>query len=151
MSAPIDPATGMPMVGPPKPAPPMMGPPRPPVGPPRPDPTLQGQSGYGSPYAQPPPTDPRLIEAMLGTFGEQLELSQLEKQAEQARALRNAPGPEGRDSGRLYTAAHPLEHIGAGIQKYREGKKVKEAEEAAAKKRTTIGTNVKEYGKNIPK
>lgn len=56
----------------------------------------------------------------LGIIPEELEDIQL--QLEQANLLRNAAGPEGRDSGRVYTAANPLEHIGSLMQKYNANK-----------------------------
>jgi len=56
----------------------------------------------------------------LGIIPEELEA--LQAQLEQANLLRNAPGPEGRDSGRVYTAANPLEHIGSVWQKYNANK-----------------------------
>lgn len=57
-----------------------------------------------------------------------------EQMAENARqmavqeGLRYQKSPEGRDSGRVYTAANPLEHIGAGLQQYNAMKKMKELE-----------------------
>ena len=36
-----------------------------------------------------------------------------------ADAIRGAAGPQGRNSGRVYSAANPLEHLASGIEKYR--------------------------------
>jgi len=115
---------------------------------------------------------PEMISAMTGTYGYQLELNCLDEQMAKAEALRNAPGPEGRDSGRVYTAANPLEHIGAGIQKYRAGRDMQQIDEGVRNPgyapgitntaqpefskmgrtglRARIGENVSKYGQNIP-
>jgi len=90
------------------------------------------------------------LAALLGTYGDQLELDNLEKQMAQAEALRQAM-PEGRDNGRVYTAANPLEFIGKGIGDYKLMKKRQETEAAAAPIRTRIGTNAKTYGDFILK
>lgn len=107
------------------------------------------------PQAGQPPNpyglDPRVLEAMLGTYGDQLEMSAQEKQLEQAQALRGMATPEGRQAGRVYVAANPLEHLGTGIQKYRAGKKAQGIEDELARTRKRIGTNVATYGKNIPR
>ncbi len=62
----------------------------------------------------------------LGIIPEELEA--LQGQMAQANLLRNAPGPDGRDSGRVYTAANPLEHIGGLMQKYNANKEAKALE-----------------------
>lgn len=46
----------------------------------------------------------------------------LAQQLAQATAVRNSPGPQGRDSGRVYTAASPLEHIAHVAQSIKAGK-----------------------------
>jgi len=101
-----------------------------------------GENPYG--------LDPAVLEAMLGTYGDQMEVSALEKQMEQANALRMAT-PEGRSSGRVYTAANPLEHLGKGIGDYKlmKQRQKNEADQAAARGR--ISESVKTYGKNIPR
>lgn len=113
-----------------------------------------------------------LEEALLGTYGDVMEMDSLKEQMAQAQALRGTPTPEGRDSGRVYTAANPLEHIGAGIQRYRAGKEVRDLREGVRNpgyapgvtstpqpewKREgirgigkRIGENVKKYGLNLP-
>jgi hypothetical protein len=54
-----------------------------------------------------------------------------ENMAENARqmamqeGLRYGAAPEGRDSGRVYTAANPLEHVGSLLQKYNANKEMK--------------------------
>jgi hypothetical protein len=50
----------------------------------------------------------------------------LDKQLAQAQAVRNAPGPEGRDSGRVYTAANPLEHIVNAAQGIKAGREIED-------------------------
>lgn len=80
----------------------------------------QQQGGLGMP---PLPdnrmqVDPAMMAAWLGTQGDVMAIDQLEKQLEQANALRNQPMPEGREAGRLYVAANPLEHLGTGLQKF---------------------------------
>ena len=93
--------------------------------------------------------DPAMLEAMLGTYGDQLEMSALEKQMAAAEALRMG-APEGRSSGRVYTAANPLEHLGKGIGDYKLMKQ-RQANDASQKTvRDRIGENVKLYGKNNP-
>lgn len=101
----------------------------------------QPQNPYG--------LDPAILEAMLGTYGDQQELGALEKQMAAAEALRQAT-PEGRGAGRVYVAANPLEHLGKGIGDYKLMKQRKASDAAQAEIRKRIGENVKTYGKNIP-
>ena len=103
------------------------------------------QAGSQNPYG----LEPAVLEAMLGTYGDQMEVSALEKQMAAAEALRMG-APEGRSSGRVYTAANPLEHLGKGIGDYKLMKKRKENEAAQAAARGRIGESVKTYGKNLP-
>lgn len=57
-----------------------------------------------------------------------------ENMAENARqmavqeGLRYQSAPEGRQAGRVYVAANPLEHIGKGLEQYNAMKKMKELE-----------------------
>lgn len=57
-----------------------------------------------------------------------------EQMAENARQmalqeqLRYQAAPEGRQAGRTYVAANPLEHIGKGLEQYNAAKKIKELE-----------------------
>lgn len=62
--------------------------------------------------------DPALLEQLIsmGVIDDQQGI--LAEQIAQADYMRSAPGPEGRDSGRIYTAANPLEHVGNFMQKY---------------------------------
>jgi hypothetical protein len=90
------------------------------------------------------------IAALLGTFGDQMELSNLEKQMAAAEALRMGT-PEGRQAGRVYVSANPLEHLGKGIGDYKLMKKRKENEAAQEPIRKRIGENVKTYGGIITK
>lgn len=50
-------------------------------------------------------------------------------QLAQATKLRNSPGPQGRDSGRVYTAASPLEHIAHAAQGIKAGRDMKRVEQ----------------------
>jgi hypothetical protein len=86
------------------------------------------------------------LAALLGTYGDQMELSELDKQLAAAEALRMGT-PEGRSSGRVYTAANPLEHLGKAIGDYKLMKKRQATEETARPIRERIGTNVAKYGK----
>jgi hypothetical protein len=103
------------------------------------------QAGAQNPYG----LDPAVLEAMLGTYGDQMEVSALEKQMAAAEALRQAT-PEGRQAGRVYVAANPLEHLGKGIGDYKLMKQRKANDAAQAEARKRIGENVKTYGKNLP-
>jgi hypothetical protein len=86
------------------------------------------------------------MAAMLGTYGDQLELGSLEGQQAQADALRSAQVPEGRSSGRVYTAANPLEVLGTIGQQYAGKRKADKIEKKGGKLRERIGANVKQYG-----
>lgn len=92
---------------------------------------------------QSPMTYEQLQALLLGgsTFAD--EMSDMEKQQAMAEALRYQDGPEGRSSGRVYTAANPLEHIGKGIQQYKAQKQMdeiaKQREEMRAAERERIG------------
>ena len=103
------------------------------------------QAGQQNPYG----LDPRVLEAMLGTYGDTLEMGALEKQLEQANALRETAMPEMRGNGRVQTAANPLEFIGAGIKQYKGMKKSKELEEGLGGIRKRIGENVVQ-GRVVP-
>jgi hypothetical protein len=89
----------------------------------------QNQSMPGQAPVQPGQQSPltyEQLQALLlegSAYGE--EMSDLEKQQMMADALRMEASPEGRSAGRVYVAANPLEHIGAGIKQY-QGKKQSE-------------------------
>ena len=105
-----------------------------------------------APIAQPPQAgsaEAAQIAALLGTYGDQMELSNLEKQMAAAEALRMGT-PEGRQAGRTYVAANPLEHLGKGIGDYKLMKQRKANDAAQAEARKRIGENVAKYGKNLP-
>jgi hypothetical protein len=118
------------------------------------------QSPVVSPGMAPPAAAPQAgtmsaaeqaqIAAMLGTFGDTQELDAMEKQMAQAEALRQAT-PEGRNAGRVYVAANPLEHIGKGIGDYKLMKKRQQYEKDSASTRGRIGENVKKYGEMATK
>lgn len=55
--------------------------------------------------------DDDTINQILGLGTADEKNSMLNQQINQANALRYGRGPQGRDSGRVYTAANPLEHI----------------------------------------
>lgn len=69
--------------------------------------------------------DDETINQILGLGVADEKSGLLGQQYKQAQALRYGPGPEGRDSGRVYTAANPLEHLVHGIEGYRAGKDLK--------------------------
>lgn len=76
-------------------------------------------------------------------------------QLAQATKLRNAPGPEGRDSGRVYTAASPLEHIAyaaQGIKAGRDMERVQKAQEELMKEQVSGRSQFLKmmYGKKPP-
>lgn len=58
----------------------------------------------------------------LGVIPEEQAL--LQDQMNEALQLRSRAGPEGREAGRVYTAANPLEHIGEFMQKRNAGKEL---------------------------
>lgn len=47
------------------------------------------------------------------------QITQGEADIERAQLLQDTPTPQGRTVRNIYTAANPLEHIGAGMQRYR--------------------------------
>jgi hypothetical protein len=103
-----------------------------------------GEPGYVSPEdgidpLTGMPYSPDELSAMLGTYGDQLEMTD---QQAQAQALRAAPGPEGRSSGRVYTAANPLEVLGDIGMKYA----AKRKDDRAGRLQKKIGRNVEKYG-----
>lgn len=136
---------------------PPMGPP--PVAPPMQDPMAQGPSREQMlPQVGPPkpPVDPNAIpesvlDSLLQTPIEQGELLGLEEQRERANALRDTALPEGRQAGRTFVAANPLEFIGAGIKQYRGAKESKELQGKIGEKRTSIGTKQGTYTKEAAK
>jgi hypothetical protein len=92
-----------------------------------------------------------LEEALLGTYGDQMELGALDKQMAQADALRSLEGgPEMRSAGRVSVAANPLEFVGKGMQQWEGRKRAKALEPQQATIRGRIGENVKNYGLNLP-
>ena len=56
------------------------------------------------------------------------ELSALDRQYKSADALRGTAMPEGRDSGRVYTAANPMEAVGSLMKQYAGNRDVKKIE-----------------------
>lgn len=94
------------------------GPPQPPqmMGPPQPQ-----QSG--SPLGDIPP---EVLAELLALGGIEGQLGDLAGQEQLAQMLRYRQGPEGRQAGRVYTAANPLEHLAHGIQGYRAGQELKQ-------------------------
>lgn len=68
----------------------------------------------------------QLVE--MGVLGDEMGIEN--DQLKMAEALRSTPTPEGRQAGRVFTAANPLEHLAAGVQRYRGGKALEEGREA---------------------
>lgn len=66
----------------------------------------------------------KLVE--LGVIDEQMAENQ--RQMRLAEELRFQKGPEGRQAGRTYVAANPLEHLGTGIQQWQAQKRMGELE-----------------------
>ena len=86
------------------------------------------------------------MAAMLGTYGDQLELGSMEGQQAQADALRNAKLHDERSNGRVTTAANPLELLGTVAQQY-VGKRMNDKlDKKGGELRGRIGENVKQYG-----
>lgn len=87
------------------------------IGPEMFNPNPQPQQGMGGGYP---------VEAMMagGIAPEQMAL--LARQMEIAEALRNKQAPQGRQAGRIYTAANPLEMIADLGQKYRQARRIQE-------------------------
>jgi hypothetical protein len=103
-----------------------------------------------------PVTDPNAfsqsaLDALAGVPVEQAELLGLEEQRERANALRDTALPEGRQAGRTFVAANPLEFLGAGIKQYRGGKKSEELQKEIGEKRASIGGLQGEYTKEAAK
>lgn len=94
--------------------------------------------------------DPELL-SLLMTYGDQLELTDQEKQLAQAHALRGTPMPEGRNAGRIYRAANPLEFLGAGLQQYAGARDEKALKKSTGELRGKIGGNVAGYGRQALK
>lgn len=115
----------------------------------KPMPGAAPQPGMGiAPMQQPPQAgsaEAAQIAALLGTYGDTQELESLDQQMAQAEALRMGT-PEGRQAGRVFVAANPLEHLGKGIGDYRLMKKQQETDAAKKPIRERIGSNVKKYG-----
>jgi hypothetical protein len=139
---------------------------------------LPGNTAPQAPPAGAPPEfdpnnyDPRMLDALLGTYGQQMELDALTEQLAQAEALRGVATPEGRQAGNVYMAANPLEHLGVGLQRFAGQRKARELEEGVRNKgyapgvsrepqpeyakkgrrqlREEIGQAVEKYGKYRP-
>lgn len=87
-------------------------------------------AGGASPYGQQQPlVDPVQRDAMLSTYGNRMELDELDRQLSEANALRDTPLPEGRQAGRTFVAANPLEFIGAGIKQFKGNRDIKRINE----------------------
>ena len=79
------------------------------------NPEQQAQVGGMSPEAR-----AEFLTLLTGDFGGQI--TGAENDMTRADALRNAPRAEGRNAGRTYSAANPLEHI-ADVMRYKKGEK----------------------------
>jgi len=65
----------------------------------------------------PPDQRDALIAQMSRDY--EAEGSAMDEQAKRAAAMRDTATPEGRTTRGIYQAANPLEHIGAGLQRYK--------------------------------
>jgi hypothetical protein len=89
------------------------------------------------------------------TYGDEMDM--LGKQRATAEALRYQDSPEGRQAGRVYVAANPLEHLGRGIQQYKAQKQLGEYDKKfgelteAEKARGAAALEGLGYGKPKPK
>jgi hypothetical protein len=142
----------------------MGGPPppvAPPMGPSAPDPmqAVMAQGPTLDPLAQGPPKPPvdpaampqDVLDSLAGVPVDQAQLLGLEEQRERANALRDTALPEGRQAGRTFVAANPLEFIGAGIKQYRGGKESERLQKEIGTTRGTIGTKQGTYTKEAAK
>lgn len=75
---------------------------------------------------------PEMIQQLieLGVIDEQK--GDIGAQLQQANSIRNSPLPEGRDSGRVYTAAHPLEFAATAAKSIMAGKDAKALQQKQA-------------------
>ena len=64
----------------------------------------------------------------LGVLGD--DMTENARQMALAEGIRNMAQPEGRQAGRAYVAASPLEHLATGLQKYQANKELKALKEA---------------------
>lgn len=100
------------------------------------------------------------LAGMAGVTGEiannQMVMQDLAEQMGEADRLRDDPAqnylePQGRTTGRVFTAAHPLEFLAQGIRQYQGTKKARKGDEAAAqvmKERRTAREDMKtSYGR----
>jgi len=93
-------------------------------------PGMMAPSGLAAPPQAPQAGQPNDYDAFLaaisarGTYDEQM--AEIERKQKLADALRYQEGPEGRQAGRVFVAANPLEHLGRGIQMYKAGKQSEE-------------------------
>lgn len=69
------------------------------------------------------------------------QMAGMDKQMEYANQLRSTPTPEMYGNGRVMVAANPMEHIAAGLQRYKGMKDMKElqAQQEALRKDQTAG------------
>jgi hypothetical protein len=106
----------MPQMGPPQMAS-QMGPPRAAPVPNEGDGGLSMPPGGGmkDPFSQ---MNDEQMKSIIGLGNMPQEMSQLDSQIAQSEALRGRGMPEGRDSGRVYTAASPLEFGGELMKQY---------------------------------
>jgi len=86
------------------------------------------------------------MAAMLGTYGDTLELGHLEGQQAQADALRGAQLHDERSNGRVTTAANPLELLGTIAQQYVGKRQNDKIEKKGGKLRGRIGEQTKSFG-----
>ena len=88
----------------------------------------------------------------LGELGTEGDI--LARQTEFAEGLRDTPGPRGRGWGRVYKAAHPLEHAGAMAQRlyggYRTGQIEEERRDLAGRQTSARAALLRALGRRQP-
>ena len=78
----------------------------------------------------PPEQQQQIMTRLTTDYAGQRDVA--DEQLATAQALRNTSGPEGRQAGRVFVAANPLEHIGAA---YKQRQGAQQYDEALARKK----------------
>lgn len=94
----------------------------------------------GSEYQDLEGLSPEMIQQLMELGVADDQNAALGGQLQQANSIRNAALPEGRDSGRVYTAAHPLEFAATAaksIMAGRDAKKLQKQQQALLEKQTS--------------
>ena len=93
------------------------------------------------------PQDAAAMGALLGTYGDQLELGSMQQQLAEANALRDTLAPEGRNAGRVYVAANPLEHLATGVKRYQGSKEGARLKPLIEGQQDVVSGRVEDYGR----